>query len=122
MALNADLWLTKRFLKVVAVIVALSACSCDRLYDLMLKTSATRLDKELVALERADRMVIHARDGGIEDRSTRDPTTIQIVVAFFEKYRDGWMMLSGASGEYDFYLYREGQMVGRLGLTASSHV
>jgi hypothetical protein len=114
--------LTTWSLTMVAIMVTVGGCSSDRLYDLMLKTAATTVDKELKAVERADRMVIHARDGGIEDRTTQEAPPIKIVVAFYERYRDGWMMLSGASGQYDFYLYREGQLVGRLGLTASSQV
>ena len=113
----------KRVIYVCVLAFPLVSCSADRMLEWSLRASAKTLDKELVALRQADRMVIDARDDArFEDRGTRDAATIRTVVAFFERYPKGWMILSGASGHYNFYLYRGGQLVGRVGLTASSKV
>ena len=106
----------------LALATAVIGCSQERMYEWAVKVSARRLTKELAALDGANRIGITGRDATVTTRSSRDPEFIREVITFFQKYPDGWAIVSGAAGDYYFYLYRDEEMVGRLGLTSSTSV
>ena len=110
---------SKQILLWCTLAATFTSCSSERFYDLMLRASAVRLDKDLAGLDRANRLVIEAH-GGSQVRSTVDHETIRMAVHFFQRYRDGWMILSGAAGDYNFYLYRDVEPIARLGITETT--
>jgi hypothetical protein len=63
-------------------------------------------------------MVVKAKDQVMKD--TADPADIVEVVMFFKKYPRGWVTVSGAGGDYDIFFYAGAELVGRVGVTASS--
>ena len=63
-------------------------------------------------------VVRQSREGLERLREIRDRALIDDTLAFFRRYPDGYVDFSGASGDYDFYLYRNGQIVLRLGIRA----
>ncbi len=109
-----------KYLGVLALATAAIGCSQERVYDWAVKVSARRLTKELATLDGANSIMISGRDATVPKRSSRDPKFIREVITFFQKYPDGWAIVSGAAGDYNFYLYRDEEMVGRLGLTSST--
>lgn len=119
---TVDRMLATHRLRLLAILLAL-ACSngCNRLWDWSLGGGKS-LESTLSGLSRTDRMTIRdrARDRDVVD--TRDSGQIEVVVGFFRRYPDHWVTFSGAGGDYDIFLYSGGDLVGRLGLTASSRV
>jgi hypothetical protein len=78
------------------------------------------LTTTLDGLGKSTRVVITSRDEVKKDST--DASQIAEVVTFFKKYPSGWVNVSGAGGDYDIFLYEDAEMIGRLGVTASSGV
>ncbi len=92
---------------------------CDRLWETSLGPGED-LARTLSTFETATRMVIKA--GDVVARETTERSQVIEVSDFFKKYPRGWLLLSGAGGDYDVFLYRQDDLIGRLGITATSRV
>ncbi len=112
------------FLCVVAIALAGSACDRNRILEWAVYGSGRRLDKEMVALERANRIVVvKSGSSGRDPLATiGDQAKVRDVVAFFKRYPDRWILFSGPPGDYWLYVYQDDRDIGLLALTASSRV
>jgi hypothetical protein len=112
--------MTERYGRATLIgILALVLCSwgCDRMWDWSLGPGSD-LSEVIDSFARSNRMVVKGRDK--IEKETTDPNKIAEVLEVFRRYPTGWLSFSGAGGEYDILLYHDRQLIGRLGLTATS--
>jgi hypothetical protein len=114
-------YLNKHRWVISATAILVFTYGCNQIWDRSLG-SGRDLGALIDQMAPSDRMVIKDRARNKTVTETDDRAQIAETVAFFKKYPSGWVMLSGAGGDYDIFLYRDGQLIGRLGLTASSRV
>jgi hypothetical protein len=103
----------------LVVIFAIFVTGCGGVMEWSL--SHRRLDSELKALEQADRLDINGGPANLTKLGTvTDLETIHAVVAFYERYPDGWVTFSGAPADYSLLFYKGNQSLGVLGLAAGA--
>lgn len=103
-------------------ITALALCgsACTRVGDWWLGPGQN-IQKTLSVLDPDRIVIVRSRPGNqTQVAEIRERAAIREILAFFERYPDGWKSLSAASGEYDFYLYRGSAPIDRLGLNSAS--
>jgi hypothetical protein len=106
----------------IGVLIALVCFGgCDLSVDRFLYGPGKRIDEVFSKLEGADRIIVKGGNAGLQEVATiTDEQKVRDVLVFFERFPDGWVIFSGSPGQYRLYLYHDQQLLGTVGLTASS--
>ena len=84
-------------------------------------TAGHTLGEEMKRLEQSDRLVIEGGAAELQSEVTIvDRSTIRDVLALFERYPRGWIIISGAPGDYLLNFYRGDNVLQVLGLSHGS--
>ena len=109
----------KAILGLGALCLCVACPACDRpVPDWALP--GHNLERQLKSIEQSDRLVINGGIGLTYLKTITDRSTIDSVVALFERFPDGWMTFSAAPTDYFLLLYKDNRQLALLGLAAGS--